>query len=227
MPYTTARLLRGFTEVSDLFEFIGDDAIICGGWARWCASTHKKPKLASDVDVYCKSEESFNKLRDAFAATGKMPVYAEKPVAITYDKAQTMFPGCPRIQLIKPMVQGRVVTMGTASEILDNFDFSVVRACLLSPKEVLVDEHFAEDEENGVLRINNIHCPISTMYRVIKYIDKGYWIRPMEMVKLFVDWEERPEEYRTQLVAIFGDIAGGKEMSKEDIDELEALLHID
>jgi len=227
MAYTKTRLLRGFTEVQDLFDFIGDDAIICGGWARWCASNNKNPKPASDVDVYCKSEESFEKLRLALEATNAMPVYAEKPVAITYDKDQTRFPGCPRIQLIKPMVQGRVVTMGTSEEILDNFDFSVVRACIVSSREVLVDEHFIEDEEKRVLRINNIHCPISTMYRVIKYIDKGYWIRPMELVKLFVDWENRPADYREQLVSIFNDIAGGKEMTKEDIDELEALLHID
>jgi len=227
MAYVKTRLLRGFTEVDELFEFIGDDAIICGGWARWCASNHKKPPMATDVDVYCKSEESFEKLRVAFEATGTMPIYAEKPVAITYDKNQTRFPGCPRIQLIKPMVKGRVVTMGSSEEILDNFDFSVVRACIVSSREVLVDEHFLEDEEKRVLRINNIHCPISTMYRVIKYIDKGYWIRPMELVKLFVDWEQRPEEYRTQLVATFGEIASGKEMTKEDIDELEALLHID
>lgn len=227
MAYTTVRLLRGFTEIQHLYKMIGDRAIICGGWARWCASPRSKPTPASDVDVYCRSENDFEALRDLFAASGSMPVYDEKPFAITYDKKQSLFPGCPRIQLIKPMIHGRVVTVGNEEDILDNFDFSVARACITSSSTVLVDEHFPEDEENRLLRINNIHCPISTMYRVIKYIGKGYWIRPMEMLKLFLDWEQRPEEYRVKLAETLGLVAGGKELSEEEINQLEALLHID
>ena len=222
--------MRGFTEVQDLFDVIGDRAIVCGGWARYCASTAENIKPAADVDVYCTTEGNFSAIAAEFAASGKMPVYSERAVAITYGKDQTLFPGCPRIQLIKPIVQGRVVTMGSSEEILDNFDFSVVRACLVSSREVLVDADFINDETNHVLRINNIHCPISTMYRVIKYIGKGYWIRPVELVKLFVDWEQRTPEYRLRLLELFASSREATKedpMSKQEIDELEALLHID
>jgi hypothetical protein len=132
----------------------------------------------------------------------------------------------PTIQLIKPRKTGNMVATGPMQEVLENFDFTVVRAGLLSPDTALVDRDFWDDEKHQRLQIKNIHCPVGSTYRCAKYIKKGYSIRPKEMIKLFLDWDQRDEEYRDLLKT---NLIKGREsgLTQEEIDELEALLWID
>jgi len=161
----------------------------------------------------------------------------ENHVSITMKAAedkQDQLEHIPTPQIIKPVIEGKIVTLGTEEEIINNFDFSIVRAAILSPTEVLVDEDFEEDEKHHLLRLKNIHCPISSLLRCCKYARKGYFMRPAEALKLFNDWVDRGEEYRVRILELFKTSAFGEKdegnpngISREEIDELEALLRID
>ncbi len=234
MSYQTVPLLRGFTEISVAWDLIQDlgNIVICGGYARYCASPRYKPVPSGDVDLFPQTNEVSAVLLEQLTELG-FEVKHENDMAITLktepdleDWADPRWTYTPRLQIIKPVVEGRVVSVGDVETILDNFDFSVVRAAIISPTEVLVDEHFLGDEQNLNLRLLNIHCPISSTLRVIKYTGKGYHIRPFEITKLFLDWENRTSDYRARLVDLMISSEEGQLTDKE-IQELEALMRND
>jgi len=237
MAYVTVPLLRGFTEIKELYEAVtAREGIICGGYARYCASQNSKPVTAGDIDVFPLKVEAYEGLKEYFVSEG-FEIKHENDISLTLKKHEAIkWLACPPVQLIKPTQEGRVVTLGEMSLILDNFDFSIVRAGIQSPTECLVDEDFIEDEKQKILRLKNIHCPISSTYRVIKYIGKGYWAKPRQVLELFIDWQERDDEYRVKIIELFkkgegfdADAPEGQKggLSKEEINELEALMRID
>jgi hypothetical protein len=240
MSYKVIPLRRGFIEIQPLFALCQSvGAVICGGYARYCASPRPTAKVipALDVDLFPHNEAATAKLQDALKAMG-FEIRHENHVSITLKipKGKKRELGhIPTPQIIKPVVEGRIVTLGTTEEILENFDFTIVRAAIISPTEIMVDEDFEKDEENGLLRLKNIHCPVSSLLRCCKYARKGYFLRPYEALKLFMDWDRRDNAYRLRMIELFEkSITFGKEseknpngMTQKEIDELEALLRID
>lgn len=239
MGFVTMKLKRGFTEISDIFDLCQKlNAVICGGYARYCASPKPAANVmpAGDVDLFPKSEDASKQLLDELKLMG-FEVQHENHVSITMKPSEAKKEALQYIpipQIIKPVIEGKIVTLGTAEEILENFDFTVVRAAILSSTEVLVDEQFEEDEKHNKLRLMNIHCPISSLLRCCKYTRKGYFMRPAEALKLFNDWTDRGPDYRLRLLDLFKESEKGKVsdenpdgMTQKDIDELEALLRID
>jgi len=222
-------IIRGFTEIEDLVEICEQfNAVICGGYVRYMCSPRKNPVQAKDVDVFPKSERSFNDLKQHFLEVKGFTVKHENNVSLTLEAPKgTIWEYCPVIQLIKPVKEGAIVTLGTLEEILENFDFTVVRAGLLSSTFALVDEDFLSDEKKMVLRLKNIHCPVSSLLRCMKYGNKGYFLRPMEAMKLFMDWDNRSNEYKSQLVEFFDKSRTEDKWTREEIDQLEVLLRVD
>jgi hypothetical protein len=225
-------LLRGFTAIKELWSSVlqlqNGSAFVCGGYARYCASPKPNVSPAADFDIYCPTEEVLAKVRDTLAETFELDVKHENFMSLSYKRAQTgPLVAAPPIQLIKPVREGRIVTDGSLEEILSNFDFTVIRAAILNEKEVLVDADFEHDETRRLLRLKNIHCPVSSLLRCLKYAKKGYWLRPMEALALFVDWERRDDEYRLKLIDYLSKANEGTELTQEEIDELYALLCID
>lgn len=239
MSFKKIQLKRGFTEIQVLFDLCQKfDSVICGGYARYCASPIATAKVipAGDVDLFPKSEEANKKLLDALREIGFI-IKHENDISITMkpsDSKKDELGYIPTPQIIKPVIEGKIVTLGTPEEILSNFDFTIVRAAILSSTEVLVDEDFEEDEKRHYLRLKNIHCPISSLLRCCKYARKGYFMRPIEALKLFVNWTDRGENYRAKLTELFqkstfGELTADNPqgMTQQDIDELEKLLNID
>ncbi len=240
MPFTTVPLLRGFTEIEPLYNLTAQSAWIAGGYARYCASQNTKVVPAKDCDVFPGNQDSFDAIKYALIEKIGFEKSYENGVSLTLrtpkKKRENMdirWRFCPQIQLIKPIVEGRVVTSGSIEDILNAFDFTITRAAIISPEEVLVDEDFIKDENNHLLKLKNIHCPISSMLRCMKYSKKGYWMRPSESLKLYLDWENRSPEYKSDMIELFKKSfiidENGKQvkMSQKDIDELEALLRRD
>ena len=217
-------VVRGFTEIQKLFKMVDAvGAMILGGYVRYMCSPAKKVTPASDVDVYCPSEVVFEALRNNFKSK-KFKMKTENDLALSYesfDKDHEFF-GCPQVQLIKPMEEGVVVTMGDMEKILDNFDFTVVRIGLHNTTQALADADFMHDEEKHILRIKNIHCPISSTYRVMKYYRKGYWPTTRQILKLFLDWDERGEEYKMKIIEFFQK----EDPSEEEIIDMERLMRV-
>lgn len=224
---------RGLDEIIPILQLLGDkNAFICGGYARYCASPNETPVKAGDVDIYCYDEDAFEEIFQHFKSVG-MEVRFDSEVALTYlkpkDDANPYF-GCPVIQLIKPINQGAIIATGSMESILNNFDFSVIRCGIVWTDDgwrVLADEDFVKDEGDKFLRIKNIHCPISSLLRFMKYARKGYDTKPSQLIKLFADWDNRSDAYRSRLFELFRAASDAGEMTQAEIDELEALLRID
>jgi hypothetical protein len=112
-------------------------------------------------------------------------------------------------------------------EVLGNFDFTIVRVALNPDRKTATAwASFIEDDKKGLLRLLNIHCPISSLLRVCKYARKGYYCRPAEAMKLFADWDARSPDYKSKMFDLFQKRNFG-EITKDEIEELEKLLHID
>jgi hypothetical protein len=206
-------------EVNKKLEYPG--VYILGGYARYCCSPRDSTPIATDIDIYCHNEKAFEEADYMLHNSCKLK--DENPNAKTYEgEYLTEIP----VQLIKPQTNGAIVTEGSIENILSNFDFSVVRAAIVSPTECVVDEDFEEHETKKLLVIKNIHCPISSMYRCIKYCKKGYWLKVSEATKLFEDWMNRDNEYREYILnTIAKSLDDG--LSEEEVFELERLMRID
>jgi len=219
-------VLRGFTEINNLYDIVTKikGCYILGGYVRYMCSPTAVPKPAGDIDIYSDSEETFEALLKCFKEEYSLEVKHENDVSVTFSKVtEGKLQFTPTIQIIKPVAKGAVVAVGDIETILDNFDFSVVRIGLVSKTEAMADIDFLEDEEKSTLRLKNIHCPVSSMLRCMKYARKGYWMRAIETLKLFKDWEDRDDEYKVKLV----ELLEVEDPSQEEIDELEWLLRID
>jgi hypothetical protein len=227
-------VMRGLFEITpllDLCDKLGGKII--WGYARYCCSRQERLVTAGDVDIFPTgdSSEQCQAVYDAWVNMLKsegMEIKHENNVSITWDiKENQKFVSCPTIQIIKPIEEGAILTSGTVEEILSNFDFTIVRVALNSDRKTATAwASFEADEKAKRLRILNIHCPISSLLRVMKYGRKGYYMRPIEAIKLFADWEGRTQEYRSRMNDLFSHGEMGK-LSKQEIDELEALLRVD
>jgi len=232
--FETVPLLRGFDQIRPLWRLIEDtraatqkDCFICGGYARYCASPRRDVVDAGDVDVYCETQEVFDHIFKTLKDKG-LEIKHENDVSVTWAvQKEGELAYVPVIQLIKPVLEGRIVAAGDRQTILENFDFTVIRAAIVSPESVMVDADFLHDEGKRILRLKNIHCPISSTLRCMKYARKGYWLRPLECLKLFIDWSDRGEEYRQKLIDFLQKADEGDGLTQEEVDELEALMRID
>ena len=223
-------VLRGFTEISSLYAFLTVfDAFICGGYVRYMAAPVQSPVSAADVDIYCKTKDVFDKLQKALKEKG-LEVRHENNMALTMKRPEDPkhpFFASPPIQLIKPVREGRVVASGSMEEILENFDFTVIRCGLKNPLTAVVDADFEHDESKKILRLKNIHCPVSSTLRCMKYSRRGYWLPPMQAARLFMDWDRRDEDYRFRLLDFIEKTSKGEGLTQEEVDELEEMMRID
>jgi hypothetical protein len=227
--FTQVPVIRGIYEITWLLDLLQDfPAHVCGGYARYCASPRAKPIEANAVDIYCETVEVFDTLRLKFQELGFREKFASG-VAITYHRAKSGKVGAAHgpIQLIKPIDQGAIKTSGSVENILSNFDFTVIR--ILINKDRLTctaDEDFLNDEGYMFLRIKNIHCPVSSSMRFMKYYQKGYKTKLVQILKLFADWEARTPEYKAKLVNAIASLEADT-MEPEDIQALYDLMTID
>lgn len=226
-------ILRGFAEIAPVWELAQKHgSMICGGYPRYCASQLRQPPVASDVDLFPQSGTEHESLVADIKSIG-FTVKHENEISVTFKVLEKhddyRWTVCPVIQIIKPVLEGAIVTVGTMEEILNNFDFTIVRAAILNPTTVLADQDFIEDDKGWKLRLKNIHCPVSSLMRCIKYSKKGYWLGLMECTKLFIDWDDRGDTYKVKLIDLIGKMKTpeGEEPNKEDIEELEKLMNID
>lgn len=228
--FVTVPVIRGFDAVSQLFGVVHGRGVICGGYARYCASPLLSPSDAGDVDVYCHSVEAFEELKEDLGLLLKPRIETSR--AVTYERTTSgLLAYCPEVQLVKPVEQFRIKTVGSTEDILDNFDFTVVRAAIVSPSEAIVDEDFIADESEKRLSLRNIHCPISSTLRVLKYANRGYFISPSDVLPLFLDWEGRPQEYRDEIIQGLLDIETARKtknfLTTERLTAIYELMSVD
>jgi hypothetical protein len=223
--YVKMKIQRNQELLKHFFEnIIKDDGFICGGFGRVSVSKNSDPIPSGDIDIYTKGKESF----DAISKRLEMSGYFEFRKSETARTMHHSFKGSLPVQLIMPLNEGHVLlTSKNVEDILDNFDFTIARVAItedsLKNGEAIVDVDFEEDDKKKILNIKNIHCPIAQIYRVSKYMEKGFWCPITQTVKILEDWTNRDDEYKIKIL----ETIVKEDPTEEEIQKLEKLLHID
>ena len=225
--FVNVKVLRGYTELEAVHDLVVKfGGIICGGYVRWMCSTAEAPVLPGDLDIYFENDRDFEEASRKIMLY--LPVKHENEISRTFLRARSgPFVGAPDIQLIKPVSEGKVETNGDMQKVLENFDFTVVRAGLNSSRGAFVDADFAHDEAKKILRLKNIHCPVGSTLRCMKYSKKGYWLPPTQALRLFFDWDMRSDEYKAELIRFVTMANNGTGLTQKEIDEMEKMMRID
>lgn len=219
------KIVRNKELVKELLKTIGTrEAYIMGGFARHCCSPNKAQNY-SDIDIYCRDEKAFESMRKKLKSIGLIEHKKEYKVCIMYRKNKNVFNNL-KVQLIKPIEDFNLKTKGSIEDILRNFDFSIARVGILNENYCIADEDFLKDEKAKKIRVKFIHCPISSTIRLMKYAKKGYKISPREVFKLFMDWDNRDDDYINTLYNLFEKADKG-EITDVEIEHLERLLRRD
>lgn len=223
--YILLDIKRNLELITMLFDkFIQDDGFICGGFVRVSISTLKEVPPCSDIDIYSKSQDAYDRIVERLKLAG----YYEQFVSDVANMMKYSFSNDIPIQVIKPINQSNLITASNnIYDILEGFDFSISRIAItkdsLETSKAIADINCIEDENNKKLNIKHIHCPISEIYRISKYMKKGYWINIAEVVKVLEDWRSRDESYRNKIMETINKV----NPTQEEIMELESLLRVD
>jgi len=228
--FTTLPVIRGKDILSPLYCRFNEQAKFAGGFVRWMVSPTINPVPYGDIDIFPHSAEDYKQINATLTKSGLESIH-KSSVAITYGSVKFgPLADLPKIQVINPQNQGKLIAKGTMEEILSAFDFTVTRAALISLDTAMVDIDFVQDETNKRLVIKNIHCPIGSSLRFMKYTKKGYRANATEVLKLFNDWDSRPADYIKALkdgipkLAIRND---EDELSSDEREALAKLIYID
>jgi hypothetical protein len=212
-------LLKTFFE-----NIIKDDGFVCGGFGRVSVSKNKDLIPSMDLDIYTKGKDQFEAISKRLELAG----YYEFRKSETARTMHYSFKGALPVQLIMPLNEGNVLLSSeNVEDILNNFDFSIARVAItkesFEKNEAIADVDFEKDDARKHLNIKNIHCPVAQVYRLSKYMEKGFWAPIIQIVKVLEDWENRGDEYKSKI----RDTIMKEDPTQEEIQELEKLLHID
>lgn len=190
-------------------RYIADvDAFFCGEgknrsprsfWSNQNASKKKtESKRPSDVDIFCYDEDSYFLLISALKIKYKAHLATKDTRYSTtalifnvpklgFNEGDEGFENPLSVQIIKPLKGKYKLMYGTPHEVLDTFDFSVVKAYINNNGEVIVNNFFGEDEYTKSLRLTSaIRSPAAVFLRIQKYLNMGYMMNEQEITKLLL-----------------------------------------
>jgi hypothetical protein len=208
-------------EIISIHNSIKKYGYIAGGCARYFASKDENPYPFGDIDVFCKKKDCYEKLEKIIDGMG----YLKNEKKSSQNGAWYEKEGCYPVQLIKPFKNDYTKNYGSAKEMINNFfDFTIVKAYIISENKIGVDDKFDKDEKYKQLIITHINCPIGMTGRIIKYCKKGYKINFAQITKLYFEFHKRPDEWKSE---IFSFIDGVNNMTAEDRQFLYQLIRFD
>jgi len=147
-------------------------------------------KLTSDIDLYFSCEEDYLKAKKYLVEQSIVKIETEEDGKTIVNK----FPK-PKAKIVfendnvtKVIYKGRQFDLvrkyfPNASETIKEFDFTVCCAAV-DIHNVYTHETFFIDLSKRQLMLNKLPFPLSTMWRMQKYIQKGYFMCSGEMLKL-------------------------------------------
>lgn len=160
---------------------------VCGGCVRDYFSVGK---MTSDIDLYFTCKEDFDKSYNYFIKQTKVEIKTEKDGVITIENkskplAKVIF---ENDNVTKIIYKGRQFDLvkkyfNSPSECIAEFDFTVCCGAV-DIHNVYTHDTFFIDLSKRQLMINKLPYPLSTMWRMQKYIKKGFTICSVEMLKL-------------------------------------------
>lgn len=147
-------------------------------------------KLTSDIDLYFTCEEDYLKAKKYLVEQTIVKVTKEedgKTIVSKFPKpkAKVIF---ENDNVTKVIYKGRMFDLvrkyfPDAEATIKAFDFTVCCAAVTN-KKVFTHDTFFIDLAKRQLMINELPFPLSTMWRMQKYIQKGYYMCSGEMLKL-------------------------------------------
>lgn len=196
--YNQVSIRREQDTINLIFELTRGRGFIAGGFARYCVSDRPDPNCPNDIDIFTGDMGNFTDIYLDFKANPRLRQKSNTEIETKFEyvfkegfKKETL-----NIQLIKPVHISNMNSKGDVFSVMTNFDFTISKAAILADGEAWVHHQFNRDDLGGYLVIEKIHCPISSMKRVIKYTQKGYTIESKELLKLFKDYEARPVDWK-------------------------------
>lgn len=177
-------------------QILGELKDICITWvAGGCVRDYFSiGKLTSDIDLYFSCEEDYLKCKKYLVEQKTRRIITTEPtqgddkkiVTIT-DKplAKILF---ENDNVTKVSYKGRPYDLvrkyfPSASETINEFDFTVCCAAV-DIHNIYTHDTFFIDLAKRQLMINKLPFPLSTMWRMQKYIQKGFYMCSGEMLKL-------------------------------------------
>ena len=218
-PYEILFVKRGITEIKDLLILANAyNCFVGGGYARYCLSPLPKPASPSDVDLFCKTEESYGQIIEELKRRGaKVKVQTLNATTI---KPPDEWVACPTIQIINPTIM-----VGDPWSIISRFDFTIAIAALITEHAGIVHKDFEDHEYKQILVVNYIQCPIGNMRRAMKYIKKGYRFPVKEMVKFYEDWMNKSTETQKEIMDLMG--LAPEQWTEKTRERFRDLIYID
>lgn len=214
--YVARKPFRGISEIEPILELTDKfNSFVSGGYARYCMSPSFNPIKPVDLDIFSSDMENHLNIVQAF----RSKIYRESrfksdvlqrevdesdesidrfwhadeeetDFAISFRIDVNYYPGMgmiEKIQFIKPSVKR--TTTGALIDILNNFDFTICKAALITPKAGIVHIGFDDDEYAKLLRVTGkIRDPLATFARITRYCKKGYNLTPLTMLKVLETW---------------------------------------
>jgi len=216
-------VLRGLHGLEHLWDdgHLSNDTYICGGFARYCVSPtmYKHNPYPGDLDIYCKDLLAFTSIKESLINIGKYRVTYDGTRSTCLKRELHEIP----IQLIKPIQATAYNTMGTLQQVISYFDFSIIRAGFVDDTKALIDKDLLIHDPRRKLCIKHIHCPIAQLKRIHKYVQKGYKLGNLELVKVFQAWDNTDMAKKANLVQLLQKA----DPTKDEWAELQNLLYID
>lgn len=170
-------------------------------------------KPINDLDIYFYKEEDYEKL--------KKKIEFNKKTRYATDLADSYEIKGVKIQLIKKI-------FGTPKEIFKYYDFTVCMCAYdFKTNQIIMDEDFLYDLAQKQLCFNeNTMYPICSLWRIKKYLNRGYSISATNIIKLaltlnnlnintFEDLKDQLQGIDTYLLKDLTDKMIGEEGSKK------------
>ena len=180
--YKEVPTVRGIMEVRHILEMVRGLGVIAGGYARYCCSTVYAPEMPGDVDIFFPNTKSLSEFRKMLEMKlAKASVVSDSVNAITYKMQNDgPFSLCPKVQLIKPKedLEGGVGIYTFICKVMDDFDFTVCQAAIVSATTCVVGAAFKNDDDGKRLVFSQTKRnfnPVKELFRVMHYIQKGYY----------------------------------------------------
>jgi len=170
----------------------------------------------NDIDVFSSSKEYIDKFKDWIIEKFTPPDFEEKPNKLILSQLTTnnaySFTLLDDKQKIKIQLIRKVHDI--PSELIKKFDFTISMAAITSSFEIITDNRFLIDLAAKNLVYNpNADYPIASLYRLQKFIKRGYTIKAASLVMLALKANSIPITSNRQLkeqlegidTMIFGD----------------------
>lgn len=134
-----------------------------------------------DIDIFCQDQEAYDKITKEINL--KMIPYLVQDKEWCLELSTSY-----KLQIIKPK-QTR-----TLQEHLETFDLSCSQFALTA-----IDELTLLKPTDKYIKVENIHNPHYTFYRLFKYAQRGWQIQSPELIKVFIAYKNSSDNYKKEL----------------------------